>query len=554
MRRPLANTELSGPASNEPAERATGLFHPRPRSQVLQDLTNRSRRRLETLDHKTLETYLEDALYAERKRLRKAKDAPERHHLDALAKALVHNDRDRQIEAGLGLVSTWADEIHGRFSPGVYRLATRAMPRMLSMLLSSRPDRLRNWDLSPHARLAVRGDVDLLRTLSREATLVLCPTHVSNLDSPLIGLALYLAGLPPFVYGAGLNLFDNAMVGWWMHRLGAYTVDRTKKALLYKDVLKDYSIRAITTRHHSLFFPGGTRCRSGEIEAKLKKGLLGTAIVGWQEMLQTGRADGDVYVVPLTLSYTLVLEAATLIEDHLADAGKQRYIITDDEFAKPSRLAAFFGRVLDLDSAIVAHFGQPMDVLGNPVSSDPNERREQAKERARYVCDAQGNVEWDPQRDRIYTDRLAGKLVESFVENADVLATHAAAYAAWTCLEEEVGTRDPFRLVRVPLGRRRFPRGRVMQALETTLSRVHDGVREGRWGQALPATAEGLLEVALDRFGRYHRSRALKIEGSDVVIQDPKLCLYYRNRLEFIDRPHGSPLAMLQDGSSGGAK
>ena len=36
----------------EPAERATGLFHPRPRSMVVRDLVNRSRRRLEGLgDH-----------------------------------------------------------------------------------------------------------------------------------------------------------------------------------------------------------------------------------------------------------------------------------------------------------------------------------------------------------------------------------------------------------------------------------------------------------------------------------------------------------------------
>ncbi len=493
------------------------------------------------------EAYLEDALYSERKRLARSREAPERAHLDALAKALVHNDRERQIEAGLGLVNLWTDEIHGRFNPGVYRLATRALPQMLSVLLSRRPDRLRNWDLSPTARLAVKGDVDLLRTLAREATLVLTPTHISNLDSPLIALALYLAGLPPFVYGAGLNLFDNAVMGWWMHRLGAYTVDRTKKALLYKDVLKDYSVRAITTRHHSLFFPGGTRCRSGEVESRLKKGLLGTAIVGWQEMIEADRADSEVYVVPLTLSYTLVLEAATLIEDHLAEAGKQRYIITDDEFSKPSRIAAFARRVLDLDSAVIAHFGQPLDVLGNPVSADPEERRQQAIERRSYVCDAEGRVERDEQRDRVYTDRLAGRIADAFVKNSDVLATHAAAYAAWACLADEVGTTDPFRLVRAPLGRRRFERERIMASLDRTLARVYDGVRDGRWDQALPATSEYVLAVALDRFGAYHRSAALKADGSAIVIEDPKLCLYYRNRLEFMDRKTESPPGPLDE-------
>src|SRR5678809_482113 len=111
-----------------------------------------------------------------------------------------------------------------------------------------------------------------------------------------------------------------------MHRLGAYTVDRTKRARLYKDVLKDYSIHSLVTRHHSLFFPGGTRSRGGAIESHLKKGLLGTGIAAWQEMLASGRPDPDVYVIPATLSYQLCLEASTLVEDFLAESGKQRYI------------------------------------------------------------------------------------------------------------------------------------------------------------------------------------------------------------------------------------
>jgi glycerol-3-phosphate O-acyltransferase len=149
----------------------------------------------------------------------------------------------------------------------------------LTALLSSPRNGLRRWDLSPESRVRVEGELDWVRELSREATVILAPTHVSNLDSPIIGYALYAAGLPPFVYGAGLNLFSNPWLGWWMHRLGAYTVDRTKRAALYKDVLKDYSIRCLTTGHHSLFFPGGTRSRSGHVETRLKKGLLGTGIV-----------------------------------------------------------------------------------------------------------------------------------------------------------------------------------------------------------------------------------------------------------------------------------
>ena len=337
--------------------------------------------------------------------------------------------------------------------------------------------------------------------------------------------------MPPFVYGAGLNLFSNPVMGWWMSRLGAYTVDRRKQSQLYKEVLKDYSIRCLTTRHHSLFFPGGTRARSGNLETSVKKGLLGTGIVAWQEMLRDKRPDPDVYVIPLTLSFQLVLEANTLIEDHLAEAGKQRYIITDDEFAQPRKLYQFASRMMELDASIVCHFGDPLDCLGNPVSYDRTERTEQAERRKRYVMGTDGEVEWDAQRDRVYTDRLAKALVKAYPKYAHAMVTHVAAYAGWRCLEKAVGSSDTFRLVRVPLGKRTIPQHTFLEELGHVFDAVQRGAEEGRWFADLPGSAEAVLDAALDRFGRYHRSHALERKGSAIVIQDPRLCLYYKNRL-----------------------
>ena len=526
---------LSGRAI-EPS--STGLAHPVERHTVNAGMVQRSQQRFQRLADGPLNALLEDALYHERKRLLRAPpEAPTQAVLDTLAKALVRGSRADREEAGLRLVSIWAEEIHGHFDPSVYKLATRALPRALTGLLSGRPDRLRDWELSRSGRLGIKGDLDWLHDLSREATLVLVPTHVSNLDSPLIGLALYLAGLPPFTYGAGLNLFSNPMVGWWLGRLGAYTVDRMKRARLYKQVLKDYSVRCLTTRHHSLFFPGGTRSRSHEIEPHVKKGLLGTGIVAWQEMLASGRPDSEVYFVPLTLSFTLVLEAATLIQDHLSEAGKQRYIITDDEFARPRDLATFARRVLDLDAACVAHFGDPLDCLGRPVARDASERAEQAAHRRGFVCDRTGRVEWDPQRDREYTHRLGRSLVQAWPRYAEVLSTHLTARAAWRVYARQQHTDDPFRLVQQPTERRRLSRQDVETELASELQGVRAKVQAGDLGSHLPPDVPSILSEALDRFSRYHRSRALDLAGSDLLIADPTLCLYYQNRLTFLDRP-----------------
>ncbi len=521
---------------------STGLADPMPRRVVNDEMVRRSRARFEAMADRPLADLLEDALYQERKRLQRAPAEPETEAvLEDLARSLVRGDRSAREQAGLRLVSLWAEEVHGHFDPGVYKVATRVLPRALTGLLSGRPDRLRDWELSRSGRLAVRGDIGWIAELSREATLVLVPTHVSNLDSPLIGLALYLAGLPPFTYGAGLNLFSNPVVGWWLGRLGAYTVDRTKRARLYKEVLKDYSVRCLTTRHHSLFFPGGTRSRSHEIETHVKKGLMGTGIVAWQEMLEAGRPDSEVYFVPLTLSFTLVLEAATLIQDHLAEAGKQRYIITDDEFAQPRELASFASRVLDLDAAAVAHFGQPVDVLGRPVARDPVERAEQAAVRRGYVCDRNGKVERDTQRDMEYTNRLGDALVDAWPRNADVLSTHLAARAAWRVYAAAEGTTDPFRLIQQPSDKRRLRRDVVLDELRRELARVEERVQKGQLDTLMPESAEDILGEALDRFGRYHRSHALEQQGDELFIADPTLCVYYQNRLTFLDRPLEQP-------------
>ena len=98
------------------------------------------------------------------------------------------------------------------------------------------------------------------------------PTHLSNLDSVVFGFALERGGLPPATYGAGKNLFTNPVLSYFMHNLGAYRVDRRLRHALYKDVLKAYSCVLIERGFHSLFFPGGTRSRSGGVERRAQAG------------------------------------------------------------------------------------------------------------------------------------------------------------------------------------------------------------------------------------------------------------------------------------------
>ena len=517
--------------TTQEALRSSGLFRAQPREVVVANLVERTLCELEAHDDAAWFHALEDLLFHERKRLTKRTSPTQEHErLDALGQAMLRGGRPAQRQAIRGILTAWAEEIHGTFDPRAHAFAVRWFPPALGGLLG-RPRGLWNWNLDPARRIQIDGNLELLRQLADEATIILAPTHVSNLDSPLLGLSLVRAGLPPFQYGAGLNLFSNPVLGWWMSRLGAYTVDRTKQSGLYKRTLKNYSILQLQDRNHSLFFPGGTRSRSGAMERRLKKGLLGTGIAAWQSMLSQGRAQPDVYVVPVTLSFQLVLEANTLIQDHLEEAGRQRYIISDDEFTQPRRLLEFGRRVLSMDASCVVRFGHPLDVLGNPVPAERSAREDASLRRRAYVCGRDGRVQPDPQRDRQYTDRLATSLVSAYPALSTEMSTHVVAWAAWTALEAQLQTTDVFRVLRSSNAQRHVPMAAFMACLTRGLDQLHAGARQRQWHVALPDTPKRVLAEALDRFvDGYHRSNAIERTSDGIVLSDPRLCLYYRNR------------------------
>ncbi|MBN2799269.1 MAG: 1-acyl-sn-glycerol-3-phosphate acyltransferase [Deltaproteobacteria bacterium] len=517
------------------AHSATGMFTEAPPEAVAAEMERRVRRFLAELTEEALASILEEAHYLERKRVELHPEPEVEPLLDALAEALLKRDREAREAAALALTRRWAEEIHGAFSTSVYRFATRVLPTGVAGLIVPSPRRLRDWrPPSLEGALQVDGDFPFLQELAREATLILAPTHVSNMDSPLIGLALYQAGLPPFRYGAGLNLFSNPVMSFFMSRLGAYTVDRTKSSRLYKQVLKEYSVRLLTTRQHSLFFPGGTRSRSGGLERDVKKGLLGTGLTAWQENLEANRPQGEIYVVPMTLTYTLVLEAETLIRDHLAEAGKQRFIISDDEFARPSKVFSFARRLLELDGGVVARLGEPLDLFGNKVARSRHERGEQASHRMGFVTDRGGKVVRDPQRDRVYTERLSRALTAAYPGLTTVTSNHLVARVAWRALEEREGTTDPFRLVRTPAWRRVVSREELITRLRAAMGVAEEGAAAHRWHTRLPSTAEEALSEALTAFRRFHHSRALADKGNVLRIDNPNLCYYYQNRLQHL--------------------
>jgi glycerol-3-phosphate O-acyltransferase len=499
---------------------------------------------LDRLDDDGVHAYLADAVYEERRRFAHDRDKltdadlDEQRAVEAAARC-TRGDRAAVEGAVLGLVDRYAHEIHNLFSQRTHKMATGVIPGALTRLLTSaHPAEWLGHDFDPASRIAITGDQERLRRLAEDHTLILAPTHLSNLDSPILGYALHQSGLPPFIYGAGLNLFGNKLMGFFMSRLGAYTVDRRKRHSIYKDTLKAYSVDALGRRCHSLFFPGGTRARSGRVESSIKKGLLGTGIVAWQEGLERGRPNPEILVVPCTLSFALVLEAETLIEDALQAEGRSRYIITDDEFSQPRTVASFARRVLNLDASAHVHLGDPLDLMGNPVdedgrSLDPNGH---TLDRRRYVTDRAGAVVRDPQRDRVYTDHLAQGLVDAWHRDTVALSTHVAGFAAWGQLQRAHPRMDTWQLVFLAPDERRVARVELLFAIERVLEGLDRLQAAGQIRAALPGSgagrAEAVLDQALDRFARFHTRRALERCDAERLRVDTRLALYYGNRLQ----------------------
>ena len=437
-------------------------------------------------------------------------------------------------------VAHYANEIAGNFDDRVYRAVTRAgVPAMGVLLNAMSPKRLVTQlpELpSVDDALLLEGETEQLRRLHELGTVILVPTHVSNMDSILCGYALFRLGLPPFIHGAGLNLFSNPLIGYFMHNLGAYTVDRRKKDPLYKDVLKEYATLTLEHGYDNIFFPGGTRSRSGALEKKLKLGLLGTGISAYVHNLRRGREGPKVFVVPATISYQLVLEAETLIDDFLKEVGKSRYIISDDEFSRPKRVFEFVRQLFSLDSKIHFVVGRAYDPFGNPVDDDGNslDPRGRVIDTERYVW-RDGEPVIDPQRDGEYTRELGERLAEAYAKDSLIQSTQVTARAILSILRRNNPDVELVRLLRAGAPHEDMELSAVYEEtrrLLTELRGMHarGGIRLGPL--VLSGSADEVVGDGLRHFAIYHTTPAAQRRGDRVFPTDRALLFYYSNRLE----------------------
>ena len=504
-----------------------------------------------TGDPQNLIEELELTLFLERNRMRqnpwKVDPEDEEEFWGKIKGQLVHLNQDDQHEAQKvahellrEIVARYAEEIAGSFKQSRYRFArtliTFGFARLLNAARLKGIKSLWSKELDLPDKIHINGEIEQLRALAKLGTVVMVPTHFSNLDSALIGWVIQHLGLPAFIYGAGLNLFNIGIFAYFMNSLGAYKVDRRKKNLLYLETLKSYSTEALKYGCHSLFFPGGTRSRSGMIEKKLKMGLLSTVMEA-QRCNFEDHPEGEatkIFVVPVVLNYHFVLEAPGLVNQFLEMQGQERYYVENDEFSNSYKIIKFLLKFFTKGSDISVSIGSGMDVMGNYVndqgiSFDQDGNKLETQDYFKSL----GRIQKDAQRDGEYTRMLSQRIVAEFHRNNRVFSSHLVAFVGFRMLKSRHQKLDLFNFLRMQPDELVINYQEFKSTCESLRAHIFQ-LRDCNRVQTAPhlvGDIEEVIEHGLNNVGLYHAKRPLiRNKQGNIVSQDLNLLYFYHNR------------------------
>ncbi len=438
------------------------------------------------------------------------------------------------------IIHRYSEEIVGTFRIKTFLFARKFLTLFFNSLLYSSISLKSFWwvragQAKAQDRLLVKGYIDQVKNLMKKGTVVMVPTHFSNLDSILIGYGMDLIGLPSFTYGAGLNLYNTGYTAYFMNRLGTYRVDRRKKNPIYLETLKTMSKLSIERGTNNLFFPGGTRSRAGTLENRLKLGLLSTVIEAQRAIYKKGE-ESKIFVVPVILSYHFVLEAQYLVEQHLRRMGRERYLKAKDGFLSFRKILKFAWQVISEGNEIIISLGQPMDVVGNPVDFDGNSFDKFGnKLRMKDYFTLNNKISKDRQRESEYTKILSEAIVDRYHKDNIVLTSHIVAFAAFEFLKNRNSKLDLYGILRLPASDYVFPadglRDVVGQLQEVLFEMEEKG--EIKLSEQIHRELDTIIDDGIKRLGNFHLAKPLKLNKKGKIISENfKLLYFYHNRLE----------------------
>ncbi len=432
----------------------------------------------------------------------------------------------------------YAYEIVGNFNPSVFSSVQKILPYIFSFFLKSKVSNSQKlfWSLKKpfYDKFKITGDFNLIRELSKIGSVIIVPTHSSNVDSPIIGWALNAIGLEAVTYGAGVNLFGTQPFSYLMGNLGAYKIDRRKKNKIYLEILKNYSQTAIQRNTPSLFYPGGTRSRSGSIENKLKLGLLSTAVEAQQNnFLNNGK---KIFVIPVVLNYHFNIEATSLINQHLKELGKEKYVSENFEYSTTYKLLRTFKQLMSSNSELIVSFGNPMDVIGHRVNNlgesvSPYGTSFDIK----GYFEIENKIAFDEQRNFEYTKILGDKIVASYYQNNTVLTSNIVSFVMFELTQQKHKNLNLFELLLLPKEDRTIDYGIFLDSAKKVKARIMELYSEGKINisDKIESSLEEILAHALDNISLLNSKKIIYLDSDgNLNSEDLRLLLFYHNRLK----------------------
>lgn len=524
------------------------------RKEFIEEVANHSLARIKEMrpTRKQLLDELEATVYREQQRMKRNRwrvdpqDEPRfwskiKNDLIELTAKPLDDNTQREEEILKRIVQRYANEIAGNFNPSSYKFAREIIKFWFARLLNAARVKkfgaiFRN-QYTLRDKIQIVGKVKQLRRLAKKGTIVMVPTHFSNLDSILIGWVIHSLGLPAFIYGAGLNLFNIKIIAYFMNSLGAYKVDRRKKNLPYLETLKMYSSLAIQKGAHSLFFPGGTRSRSGMIEKMLKLGLLSTATEA-QRNIYLNTPEGveaqKIFVVPVTLNYHFVLEAPELIDDYLSVKGQDRYLPEQDKYGS-WQLLQFLFKFFTKGSNISVSIGRPLDIMGNYVNDEGHSL--DAQDRIIHTRDyflSNGHITIDKQREDEYTRMLSQRIVAEYHRINRVFASHLVAFVAFELWQRKYAKLDLFGLLRLPEEELEIDYAEFRKTCKRVRKQIYRLKKDDKVNYAthLKGKIDLVIRHGLESVGTFHLKRPLLMnKQGNIITRDLNTLYYYHNRL-----------------------
>ncbi|MGI2257652.1 1-acyl-sn-glycerol-3-phosphate acyltransferase [Candidatus Cardinium hertigii] len=383
----------------------------------------------------------------------------------------------------------------------------------------------------PHKRFQEKfhlmGQTDTIRALAQIGTIVLVPTHVSNWDSVVIGLAMQQLGLPPLTWGAGLNLFNHKGFRYIFNKLGTYKVDRRKKTIPYLQVQKDYASLILEWGCHTLFYPGGTRSRLGAIESDLKLGLLGTPFEAQERNFQNkGASAKKVFIFPIVLNYHCVLEACQLIGESVQIKEGEPSMRPQDDCCTN---LLFSKNILFKGSEIFVNIGAPLDVMGNRVDIEGHSYDHQGQAIDLYQQFLALPIKTAARkRSDGYVKLVSDKIVATYYAMNTVLSSHLVAFVAYELAQKSQNFAMDLPRIVIQYTDFMVAFGHTYQALE----RLYREKKIDFTPIVKNASLDAIVEDGLAKLGIYHGQRPLvATKEGNLLIEDLLTLFYYHNRL-----------------------